>query len=72
MNLIIGLAAVDEATGGKQMRRLADGWVGRESKTLRRVRALGARALVSMAVRLDATARPAGQEAPALPAPTRA
>jgi hypothetical protein len=49
MNLIIGLAAVDEATGGKQMQRLANGWMGWESKMARRARSLSARALVALA-----------------------
>jgi hypothetical protein len=53
MNLIIGLAAVDEVTGGKQMQQLANGWMGRESKHGRKLRALGAQVLINLAARLD-------------------
>ncbi len=42
MDLLVGLAMVDAVTGGKQMERLARGWMGRESATLRRLRAGGA------------------------------
>ena len=70
MNLIIGLAAVDEVNGGKQMQQLANGWMGWESKSGRRLRAFGARLLVALAARLDATALPARQDTAALPAPT--
>ena len=61
MNLIIGLAMVDEVTGGKQTKQLADGWMGWESKTMRRARALGARFLVTMAARLDPAPLPIGR-----------
>lgn len=59
MDLLFGLAAVDEVTGGKQMRQLARGWMGWESPSWRWARALGARVLVALAARLD----PAGRAA---------
>ena len=63
MNLIIGLAAVDQVTGGKQTKQLADGWMGRESRSGRWLRTLGARALLALAARLAPTADaiPTGQ-----------
>ena len=69
MDLIIGLAAVDEATGGKQLRQLANGWMGWESKTLRRARACSARALVALARRL--ALEPAAQSEPRRASPPR-
>jgi hypothetical protein len=60
MNLIIGLAAVDEATGGKQMRQLADGWMGRESRLGQRLQALRARASVVLATKRTASTSPGG------------
>jgi hypothetical protein len=72
MDLLFGLATVDKMQNDRLGRQLANGWMGWESKTMRRVRALGARALVTLAARLDATAVLARQDAPALPAPTRA
>jgi hypothetical protein len=59
MNLIIGLAAVDRVNDERQMRQLADGWMGRESATARRLRVLGVRALLALATRLT----PADQRA---------
>jgi hypothetical protein len=57
--LPIGLVILDELNGGKQMRRLGDGWMHRESMALRRLRAVGARTLVVLAARLDpASAQP--------------
>ena len=52
MNLISGLAVVDEVTGGKRVQQLADGWMGWESQGGRRLRALGVRLLVAAATRL--------------------
>lgn len=66
MNLIVGLAAVDQATGGKQTRQLANGWMGWESKTLRRLRTAGAGLLVTLAARLaPAEQRPTSAIKPA-------
>ena len=52
MNLVIGLAAVDRVTGEREMQRLANGWMGWESKTGRRVRAALAGGLVTLAARI--------------------
>ncbi len=68
MDLIIGLAAADEATGGREMRRLADGWMGRESKYQWRLRAAVARALVALAARIDPAGLAGRRDTPALPA----
>lgn len=62
MDLMIGLAAVDEVTGGKEMRRLANGWMGWESKSGRRLRVLGAHLLLTLATRLDSAVTQARQE----------
>jgi hypothetical protein len=72
MNHIIGLAAVDEVTGGKQMQQLTNGWMGWESKSGRLLRAIGARALVALAARLDATTLLARQDTAAVATPTNA
>jgi hypothetical protein len=65
MDLLVGLAMVDEVTGGKQMERLARGWMGRESATLRRLRAGGAWLLVALAARLDpALTHPSADQQP--------
>lgn len=61
MDLLIGLAVVDQVTGGKQMRQLSHGWMGWESRSGRWLRARSARALIALAARL-APANP-----PALP-----
>ena len=50
--LPIVLVMIDEMNDGKQMKQLANGWMGWESKTMRRVRALSARMLVALAARL--------------------
>ena len=68
MDLIIGLAVVDEATGGKQMQQLANGWMGWESKSMRRMRTLSARMLVALATRL--APEPVAQPEPPRPATT--
>jgi hypothetical protein len=53
------LMLVDEKNGRPQLRRLAEGRTGRGAQRGRRLRALGARLLVALAARLDATALPA-------------
>jgi hypothetical protein len=53
MDLLFGLATVDKMQNDRLGRQLANGWMGWESKTMRRVRALGARALVTLAAWLD-------------------
>ena len=68
MDLLVSLAIVDELHGGTQTRQLADGWMGRESRTVRRLRTRAARAVVSLAVRLtpapDALPEPRRDAAP--------
>ena len=56
MNLQIGLAIVDQMNGGKETRQRMDGWMHQESKMVRRLRTIGAQALIALAARLDATA----------------
>ena len=53
MDLLFGLATVDKMQDDRLARQLARGWLGWESQTLRRVRALVARTLVAAAARLD-------------------
>jgi hypothetical protein len=64
MNLQFGLAIVDEMNGGKETRQRMDGWMNHESKTLRKLRTISAKALVALADRLT-------PEPIALPEPQR-
>ena len=66
MDLLVSLAIVDEMHGGKQMRQLANGWMGREARPVRRLRALSARALIGLAARLDSAVAVARREDAAL------
>ena len=49
MDLMFGLATVDKMQGDRLGRQLAHGWMGWESKTMRRVRSLGAKVLFTLA-----------------------
>ena len=70
--LLIGLAIVDEMNGGRQMRRLADGWMNREPRGGARLRAFGARSLVAVAAWLfPVDPEITATEATALEAPAR-
>ena len=64
MNLQIGLAIVDQMNGGKETRQRMDGWMNRDSRTMRRLRTISANALVALAARLT-------PELSALPDPQR-
>ena len=63
---LFGLVVVDQMSGGKGMRQLANGWMNRESKLARRLRAVAAKALVALAVRL--APEPAESPEPQVPA----
>ena len=52
MNLQIGLAIVDQMNGGKETRQRMDGWMNRDSRTMRRLRTISANALVALAAHL--------------------
>ena len=69
MELQIGLAIVDQVNGGKEARQRMDGWMHQESKVTRRLRTIGAHALVTLAARLDpALASPRRAATPVAPA----
>jgi hypothetical protein len=70
--LLIGLVIVDEMNDRRQMRQLADGWMGWEWRHGRHLRAFGARLLLALAGRV-APANPPVQSADsvALNAPMR-
>jgi hypothetical protein len=53
MELQFGLAIVDEMNGGKETRQRLNGWMNGESKMARRLRSVGAKALVALAARLS-------------------
>lgn len=57
MELQIGLAIVDQMTGGKETTQRMQGWMARELRTVRRLRLVGARALVALAARLEPALR---------------
>ena len=52
MELQIGLAIVDQVNGEQETKRRVDGWMNSESQAVRRLRMVGARALVALAARL--------------------
>jgi hypothetical protein len=70
--LLIGLVIVDEMNDRRQLRQLADGWMGWEWRHGRRLRALGARLLLTLSGRV-ASANPPVQptDSVTLEAPTR-
>ncbi len=53
MELQFGLAIVDEMNGGEEARRRMNGWMGRESGTVRWLRERGVRVLLALATRLS-------------------
>ena len=60
MDLQFALAIVDELGGGNETKQRMAGWMGRESPTVRRLRAASARVLLALATRLaPADERPA-------------
>jgi hypothetical protein len=61
---LIGLVIVDEMNDRRQMRQLADGWMGWEWRHGRYLRARGARLLLSVAARLAPTGAPAQHTEP--------
>lgn len=56
MELQFGLAIVDEMNGGEEAWRRMQGWMHRESRAARRVRAVAAGLLAALARRRDAEA----------------
>ena len=70
--LLVGLVIVDEMNDRRQMRQLAEGWMGWESRSGRRLRALGARLLLTLAARVAPASLPTlPADSPALEAPAR-
>lgn len=69
--LLVGLVIVDEMNDRRQMRQLANGWMGWESKSGRWLRRRGAHVLLAMAARvMPPNARPLAAEPPTLELPT--
>ena len=62
MDLQFGLAIVDQMKGDKETKQRMHGWMSWESKSGKRLRALGAQALLALAARLDAAVLLARQE----------
>jgi hypothetical protein len=66
MDLQFGLAIVDQMSGDQAARQCMEGWMHQESKLARRLRTIGAQALITLAARLDATATRAQRQDTAL------